>query len=529
MKNILFTILTICLVWACYDDKSTLPTVEYPTISVNRSGESQYLTVSYGEEFIYEPRLYWLDGKDTIYLSEDTYDDYDYEWDLSVLSTGTDTMKQIISRERILKAVINSTPTTSGYSYYTLTLHVTHRASGVVKNLIWEMKVLSVYGGGLLVAETSDETNSDISLIMSRTFNTNLVDYDADTVHYKIFSKHNGTPINGLVNSFTYVNGSAFSGITALVPGESIIRIDPVTMEEQDRNMDLFFYEPEVYNPQAVFAAYSTNVLINNGKVQTYAASTANKYSVDSDSPYDVSAVYAGDKMDWVTALLFDQKEEKFITLSTGTFELDDIQTILSGKFDPREMTGCKPIYAESVNSTLTKWLIKKDGGYYIYEVDCNVDYDDDDWPRVFQGKNIYDLEYCPNIDQATAFAFSANNEFFYAVDNVLYVVPLTGVQPVPQVSYDKLLGNEKITHIKIYRGSGYTAWSDEVDEDTGELVPFWRNAKNNVICIVTYDGSEGRVYTLPIQYAGTGGIASDKYVRCYEGFGRITGIGTRE
>ena len=181
MKNILFTILTICLVWACYDDKSTLPTVEYPTISVNRSGESQYLTVSYGEEFIYEPRLYWLDGKDTIYLSEDTYDDYDYEWDLSVLSTGTDTMKQIISRERILKAVINSTPTTSGYSYYTLTLHVTHRASGVVKNLIWEMKVLSVYGGGLLVAETSDETNSDISLIMSRTFNTNLVDYDTAT------------------------------------------------------------------------------------------------------------------------------------------------------------------------------------------------------------------------------------------------------------------------------------------------------------------------------------------------------------
>ena len=48
------------------------------------------------------------------------------------------------------------------------------------------------------------------------------------------------------------MNGSAFSGITALVPGESIIRIDPVTMEEQDRNMDLFFYEPEVYNPQAV-------------------------------------------------------------------------------------------------------------------------------------------------------------------------------------------------------------------------------------------------------------------------------------
>ena len=176
MKNILFTILAICLCVACYDDKSTLPTVEYPTIFANKSGESQYLNASYGEEFVYEPRLYWLDGKDTVYLTEDTYGDYDYEWDLTVLSTGADTTKQVISHERVLKTVINSTPTTSGYSYYTLTLHVTHRASGVVKNLIWEMKVLSVYGGGLLVAETADEVNSDISLIMSRTFNTNFPD-----------------------------------------------------------------------------------------------------------------------------------------------------------------------------------------------------------------------------------------------------------------------------------------------------------------------------------------------------------------
>ena len=530
MKRILFTILAISLLWACYDDKSTLPTVEYPTIYANTSGESQYLTVAYGDELVYEPRLYWLDGKDTVYLEGSEAENYDYQWDLSASDSPTDTSKIVISHDRILKEVINSAPTTSGYSYYTLTLHVTHRPSGVVKNLIWEIRVLSTYGGGLLVAETSDEVNSDISLIMSRTFNTNLEDYDADTVHYKIYSKHNEVSIAGLVNSFTYVNGNAFSGITALVPGESIIRIDAVTMEEQDRDMDLFFYAPEVFNPQAIFAAYSTNVLINNGKVQTYAAATANKYSMDdTDSPYKLSEIYAGDKMDWVTALLFDENAEKFVYVPTsGTMEATDIQDVLSGNFDPRDMQGCDPIYAEAVNSTLTKWLMRKEGKYYIYEVDCNVDMSDDDWPTVFQGKNIYNLENCPNLDQAAAFAFSANNEFFYAVGNTLYVAALTGEKPTAQPTYN-LSSGEEVTHLKIYRGSGYTAWSEDINEDTGEMEPYWRNSKNNVICVATYDGAEGRVYTLPIQYAGSGGIATEEWIRCYEGFGRITGIGTRE
>lgn len=527
MKNILFTILAICLCVACYDDKSTLPTVEYPTIFANKSGESQYLTVSYGEEFVYEPRLYWLDGKDTVYLTEDTYGDYDYEWDLTVLSTGTDTTKQVISRERVLKTLINSTPTTSGFSYYTLTLHVTHRASGVVKNLIWEMKVLGVYGGGLLVAETEDELNSDISLVMSRTFNTNLTDYNMDTVHYRIYSKHNGNPVNGLINSFTYVNGSAFSGITALVPGESIIRIDPVTMEEQDRDMDLFFYTPESFNPQMIFNAYSICVLLNDGTIQYYDAGLTNKYSVDTESAYDLATAYAGGSMNWISALLFDKRGEKFVYLPYPVNEVTDILTVKSGQFDPRNMEGCECIYGEAVNYTLTKWLMKKNNGYYIYEVDCNID---DAWENTeFQGVNIYDLGNCPGLDRSTCFAFSANNEFFYAVDNILYVVPLTSNSPSPLVSYDKLPANEQITHIMIYRGQGYTAWSEEMNTETGEMEPYWRSSKNNVIVVATYDGEEGRVYTLPVQYAGTGGIAEEKYVRCYDGFNRITGIGTRE
>lgn len=122
MKNILYAVLAICLLYACYDDKSTLPQFDFPTIVSDRQGEEQYLTASLGEEFTYEPRLCKMQGRDSIPLTENEFEDYSYEWSLSLLSTGTDTTKQIISNERILKTFIESAPTNDGYSHYTLTL-----------------------------------------------------------------------------------------------------------------------------------------------------------------------------------------------------------------------------------------------------------------------------------------------------------------------------------------------------------------------------------------------------------------------
>ena len=51
MKNILFTLLAICLLYACYDDKSTLPQFDFPTIVSDRQGEEEYLIATLGEEF----------------------------------------------------------------------------------------------------------------------------------------------------------------------------------------------------------------------------------------------------------------------------------------------------------------------------------------------------------------------------------------------------------------------------------------------------------------------------------------------
>ena len=67
------------------------------------------------------------------------------------------------------------------------------------------------------------------------------------------------------------------------------------------------------------------------------------------------------------------------------------------------------------------------------------------------------------------------------------------------------------------------------MNTETGEVDYTWQNAKDRVICAATWDDKEGRVYTLPIQYAGVGGIADKAFVNCYDNFKRITKIAPRK
>ena len=527
MKNILYAVLAICLLYACYDDKSTLPQFDFPTIVSDRQGEEQYLTASLGEEFTYEPRLCKMQGRDSNPLTENEFEDYSYEWSLSLLSTGTDTTKQIISNERILKTFIESAPTNDGYSHYTLTLQVTHKASNTKKNLIWEVKVLSTYGSGLLVAESIDGINSDISLIMSRTFNTSLKDYSADITYHNIFSKHNNTLVEGKVNSLAYISKNEHSAIIALAEGKSLVRMDPVTMKVIDQDLECFFYTPPVFNPQLVITCWSKSILINNNQLQYYDPIRGSKYSYYPETRYNLATTCAAE-LNWADVIFWDQNANKFVYKPSSTGDISDLGNTISEKFNPKDMQNCECIYAETTTGyERTKWLMKKDGGYYIYVLDCTYDWDKDEIN--FVGVNMYDLSNCPDIEKSPCYAFSNNDEFFYSVDNILYAVPLVKEKPERQISYDKLASTEQITHILVYRGSGYTTWSENMDPATGEATPVWRSSKNNVLCVATWDGNEGRVYTLPVQYSGTGGIAPNQYVNCYDKFGRITGIAPRK
>lgn len=527
MKNIFFSLLAFFLLTACYDDESKLPAVEYPSIVADRSGEGSYLVATYGEEFTFEPKLGRLVGRDTLFLTEKEFEEYDYLWDITVIANNSDTMKQVISRERILNTPILSTPTNSSYTH-SLTLHVTHKLSGVVKNLVWQMKVSGIYAAGLLVAETTDESNSDISLIMSRTYNSDISSYEEDRVHHQLYSRVNGMPANGVITSLSDASYSNYACIIALSEGKSLTRIEPLTMKIKDYDLQCFFYTPKVFNPQAVFSYMGRSILLNNGLCQYYETRYTDKYSLDVESEYELSKVYVN-RLPYDWAILWDKKGERLIRYKNVPLEFGE-GDVNPGVFNPNALPGIECIFAGIGNKPsgdrdiklVTRYLMRKDGHYYLYEMTQNN-------LKKYEGARIYDLDGCTDIDKSSCYACSQSAPvFYYAVDNVLYAVPLSNDRPIAQISYNKWGSNEKITHLLIHTElSGKTTFREQPDEN-GVDQPYWQSSMNNVITVVTYDGKEGRVYTLPIQYPESGGIAADKYVNCYDKFGRITAIAPR-
>lgn len=509
-------ILLLMVVSSCYEDESTLPAVEYPDIVADRSNEGSYLTAVYGEQFLYEPKLGRLDGRDTLWLTTENYDDFNYSWKIT-LAAGTDTAARVISQERVLDVVMTSVPNTGSYNY-ALMLQVMHKLSGVTKQLNWNVKVLGAYSSGLLVADTKDGQTSDISLIMSRCYNDDIDDYSKDVTRYDIYSKANNNKIEGNVSTLSYLSYYGNASITALIKGKSLIQVDPTTMMEQGRDFDLFFYRPEVYNPQEVFSAVwgSYGVLINGGLVHYYQTYYGMKYSYTPESEYNISEVYIPLVASSCDALLFDKRNSKFMRFtSRGNAHIIDLPAS-DGVFDPTNMQNLEPVYGDVANNSTARCLMKKGDDYFIYEIAS----------RDFSGSKIYDMSNCVGLDKATCYAFSeANDEFYYGIGEKLYVAILNTDKPSFHVAYENFGENEKVTHVLMHKGDGATTWGEKADG-----TPLWRDSGNNLLSVATYNEStgEGKIYALPIQYGGDGGIAADKYIRVFDRFGQITAIATK-
>lgn len=512
-------LLLLTMFASCYDDKSTLPTVEYPDVVSDRTGEGQYLTATYGEQFKYEPRLGRLVGRDTLWLTNQEYDEYNYTWKMTLVA-GTDTAAQVISKDRILDVMMTSTPN-AGYYNYGLMLQIVHKVSGVTKQLNWNVKVLGVYAAGLLVADTKDGLTTDVSLIMSRSYNNDIENYEQDVVYYDIFSKSNDDiALEGDVSSMAYLSsGSDVEMLTLLIKGKSLLQVDPVTMKVIAKDMSLFYYEPAIFNPQEIFTAQwgSYSVLINDGILQFYETRYGMKYSFAPEFAYDLSTVYIPIVTNNCEAILFDKKGSKFVCFTGyGDNHVFDMPETTGGAFDPADMQGYEPIFGDLGNNSTARCLMKKEGKYYVCEIAG----------KTLSGTKVYDMSECIDLDKASSYAFSeAYSEFYYSVGDKLYVAILNTDTPGSRITFNKFGDNEVVTHILMHKGDGKTTWNEKPDG-----APQWRDSENNLISVATYNSltKEGKVYSLPIQYGGDGGIAADKYIHSYGKFGRITAIATK-
>ncbi len=520
IKNIyLLLFLMGIIVSSCFDDLSTTADFRYPDIVLNTSDQDLGIAY-YNEQFTYEPEIVLLEGNDSTYLTGADYDNYSYEWRIA-LSTF-DTVTSLMSTDRVLDVNMNYVQPQS--SKYYIKFKVTDKSTSMVATFMFSIKVASNYGEGILIAGTDDGETSDISLIMAREFNGSFDDDSEDIIHKGIYSSINGNELDGVVNDLACLSYSSYSSITALVKGEHVYNIDPVTYEMTGSDLGLFYYDPEVFNPTEIAADQGTSYLINNGLQHYYFIYYGQKYSHLTESPYSMSSPFIintyGGSYFGGGCIAFDKNTNGFMAIDTyGQYTIFPSNT--TGVFDPSNIPDMELVYGDVGNDKrliLALMKSKTNNKFYLYELHA----EEDENPY---GKTIYDLSACTNIQNSTSYAISeAFAEMYYSVGNVLHVAILTSGTPSSLVSYT-LPANEEITHVVMHKGGGETTWNEGANSE-----PIWRYSENNLLILVSYDAGEKESYvrTLPIQYGGRGGIADEKYIKKYEGFGKITAVATQ-
>lgn len=532
MKNInIYIIFALVALMAssCMDDLSTIAEFRYPDLIVL---EAPPETGVFKELFTYEPKFSIVEGEDTSFVAESLYDDYSYEWRILVEAGRYDTVSTVIGTERLLSITLEALPASSAY---TIVLRVTHKEVGFIQTFDWEVDVLSALGQGLLIADTEDGgVSSDISLLMTKVYNASFYETDEDIIHRNIMTAVNGQKLNGLVSNLSFCNSSNNKVLSALVKGESLYGLASITLQSVGENTDFFYFAPPVFSPQSVYNYYGAYSYVTNinGVVHVQSSAAGAQYSFIDEAtyPYEINNGLIISR--WNSLSYFggpflghDEKNNQFVFISTTGVvkELTAPQEGDNWAFNPRELPeGIEFITAGKRDNYTALALMKSTTNEFsIYRLATSSS-------RIISGDYIFDLSNCPGLDRATAFAFSEkNDEFYYAVDNELYVVILNVKAPGATVVYS-LPEGENISHLKIHlKNSGMTTWS-EIENEEGEMVPEWNSSISNVISVASYNGTEGFIRTLPIQYGGAGGIADEKYVHTYGGFGKITAIELR-
>lgn len=551
MKKILLLMALAALtLGSCYKDKSTDASIATPSIAL-LNGDSD-LSFTLGEQVEWTPELAFQHGLDLEAFKAADYDDYDYQWRMTRSTNPFDTTRVTVSTGKSLKTKMDFMPT-PGDTKYNMGLYMRNKHTGMLHSIFWNMKVLSSFGAGLLVADTRDESTSDISLIKSYHYNNSLWTANGtlpDQVLRNVYSEFNGGTMTGIISQLAYVGAAKYQEIAALVKGKSLTRIDPLSMKATAKDDQLFFYKPETWNPQMVFSQprnmYQNTIMVNDGRPHFYRTEEMlGQYSptVPADLDFEIQPGIFIPVMisSTINALMWDKAHSRIMafngsmrtTPAIGAAQLQEAEA--GSLFNPNDLSGFECLYAGYIASYnnaeqyamhRTAWLLKEQGsgGLRVYELDTSEVPPNYDF--IVRGTGIFDMSACTDLASATCYVTSQDyREFFYAAGNKLYVAILTpGVaQPTAKVVFEAAAG-QTITHLDMDQcRSGRTYWMMMGTTPMG--VP----SQNTLMTIATWDGTEGRVYAVPRSHAGSGEMAPAQYRSMWGGFGRITAINVCE
>lgn len=534
--KILLSVLIAGMLSSCFEDNSNVKISPVSPIFIDFVDVPSNISVYSMDTLRLNPIVYKA-GTDDAKLS--------YEWVL----TDLDGIPTVLGHTMQLNAEITVPASANTYD---LLFTVTDHETGLQGYKSFTVAVKAPLGRGLLIADTKDGLTSDLNLVMSSNFSiaSNETYSNKDTrIYYSIFSKYNGTTINGLVNGIdSYMSrfGDGDPNLTVST-SQSIIRMHPHKYLIDMKDKEMFAIAPAgAFVPQTLtYDANSFTEFINiSGLIYNRRATGANYYygialNTSLYEEYNISKWCAQRVPNTRTKPYFyDEIKNRFLTTEGEQTEFMYITPETTTPFDPNNI-GAKDALYMGPGGNLLYTLFKAENAeaYSLYIARPKYGYSPE---YQYRPMSIYDFSGSSNIQNAVAYASSPGEPVFYwATGSEIYSLNTNSGKLETCLSVadlDPEDPNAKITSIQIWGTGAESAEYGKVrvKDPTNDKGYSEKSAQNNMMLVTLYNGTYGKVICVPIPYMGSGLLEKDRsFHKVYEGqdgnrFGRIVYLGAQ-
>lgn len=503
IRLFLFTV-GITSIIACKKDLSTLDVNPIESVKIDTVGTG-ILNVFQFENLMLNPNISTnLKDEDLTYL-----------WKINLMPNDTATI--VLATSKNLDAEISLPPTKDG-SFHQLSYRITDKRNGLQYIMSWKVAIRNGIGEGLVIAETPDGINTDLSHIMHPLVTR---EFTGENIKHHIYSSINGSEIPGIIKQMRFnARITSLFGIT----NTDVFKVNTIDYKLVGKNEELFFNHSSTFAPQSMGAVYQNDIYIENGKLYANYLEVAKQWGVPFDSKFNVPAQVSldGNASDLMTVMNFyDEVNGHFVYLrsaqSFGDKNMYAYPSVSGKVFNPGNLPN-KINIAAAVGPDRELLHLLKDkttGNLALYVLNKALE----DYPNIIipSPKAVYDLSVAPEINEATKFVlYDDQRVMYYATKSKIYVVLFGGATPIFEERYAAAAG-EEITTLQMFQQCDYPFFS-------GDYI----STNNKQLIVSTYNGTEGKVHIMPIKSLGSG-ILDLPNIKTFSGFGKITAITTQK
>lgn len=491
----IFTLLFTTMV-SCKDDLSTLDLNKLPEVSIDTTGQSS-LSVFQFDKLTLDPK---------VIIKNDNGHNFTYEWFINLEPRSLEYIS--IGTSKKLEFDVTFVPTNLIYPHQVL-LKIIDIDSGIEYFQDWPLTIRNGIGEGLVIVETYDGVNTDLSHIMSPEVTVN---YNNEKISKKIYSGVNGAPIAGLVHDMVYTQFGANKILLGSKPN-GLFSINTLDYKAGAEDVDFFYADQENYGASYLGGITQNDILIHEGKLYAswlqigrFGLPFSNNYNIP--GVIGVNSRYDRAYLGYNTINFYSEENGQFVyqqALQFGDLVMKPVPSGNSSSFNPNNLPNQKPIVATVNNQGDFIHVLqdKQSGNYGLYVMD-----------GVNNPKHYTNLATAPEINQAVEFVLLQHQSvLMYATKTKIYAVIYSTTTPTFALRYTVAAGDE-ITSLRQFFQADYPmrdiSWSEPHISTNGKQ-----------LILGTYNGTEGKVHILPLINEGIANI-DQANIKTYGGFGKI-------